>query len=250
MSLHLFGAARDLRHRFDPPTPPFSREGKQRHLILAAPIAFVRLWVPRIAALVLLLGSATTAAETALPVSWGVEQIPDLGADGKGWGPAAQDGERPYRMVLKGPAAVMKLPNWWNDSVRPPKGACYVLEVTFKDVVDAPVSVKAFGGIGSYEDRTELHRIGGKNDGQWKVAQVPASWDLLMLRKAKLPADGIREIRLPFIRSPAIEEWRLHLQNVSSCGLARKAEFIATFQGMTLWAAPVRFRYKSCVCVS
>ena len=122
-------------------------------------------------------------AETDLPVSWGVEQIPDLGADGKGWGPAVQDGERPYRTVLKGPAAVMKLPNWWNDSVRPPKSACYVLEVTFQDVVDAPVSVTAFGGIGSYEDRTELHRIGGKNDGQWKVAQVPASWDLLMLRK-------------------------------------------------------------------
>ena len=216
MSLQPLAAARYLLHWFDPPYPPFSRGGKQRHLILVAPIVFVRQWVPRIAALVLLLGSATAQAETDLPVSWDVAKVPDLGSDGKGWGPAAQDDGRSYRTVLKGPAAVMKLPNWWNDSVRPPKGACYVLEVTFKDVVDAPVSVKAFGGIGSYEDRTELHRIGGKNDGQWKVAQVPASWDLLMLRKdskhaelafqtsvdlpiskilvrkAKLPADRIR----------------------------------------------------------
>jgi len=137
----------------------------------------------RMTALVLstsaILCSCVTAAEP--PLSFTMEQVGAFSPEG--WGAAAKDGERGFRGVQPGKRAWLQVPNWWGDAVRPPKGSLYVIEIGYKDTVKQPVSVRIFNAISSYFDASELHRIGGANDGQWKVAQVPVSWDLIMLPK-------------------------------------------------------------------
>ncbi|MBM4040721.1 MAG: hypothetical protein FJ290_19630 [Planctomycetes bacterium] len=129
-----------------------------------------------------------------LPVSAPIEGIKELNAGG--WGGPELDGQRAYRSALRAKDAWLRIPAWWGDGARPPKGARYVVEVTFKDLVDAPIIAEAFGALGSYHGRSELHRFGGEKDGQWKVAHVPVSWDLLVVPK------GTRSAELSF-RAPA-----------------------------------------------
>jgi hypothetical protein len=115
-----------------------------------------------------------------LPVTY---KLTELAAKSfENWGEVTQDGGNAFRAAGKGTSAVLRLPNWWGGTIRPPQGSIFVIEITYKDVTDTPVIAEAFGGVGAYESRTELHRFGGANDGQWKVASIPASWDLLMLR--------------------------------------------------------------------
>jgi len=142
-------------------------------------------------AAVLLVGSVWGAS---LPVSAPIEGIKELNAGG--WGGPELDGQRAYRSALRAKDAWLRIPAWWGDGARPPKGARYVVEVTFKDLVDAPIIAEAFGALGSYHGRSELHRFGGEKDGQWKVAHVPVSWDLLVVPK------GTRSAELSF-RAPA-----------------------------------------------
>lgn len=159
-----------------------------------------------LAALVL---AADLAGGGGLPAEAPIEEAKELNP--QGWGPLERDGARAFRCALKGRDAWLRIPAWWADGPRPPKGARYVVEVTFKDVAESPIVAEAFGALGSYFGRRELHRFGGENDGQWKVAHVPASWDLLIVPKGtraaelafRAPADvpisslRVREARLP-----------------------------------------------------
>jgi hypothetical protein len=107
----------------------------------------------------------------------------------EGWGPVAQDGDKSFRATAKGKVSVLKLQNWWNNTPRPPQGTIYVLEVTYKDIATSSVIVESFAGIGNNNSRSEIHRFGGANDGQWKVACIPVSWDLTMLREGTTTAE-------------------------------------------------------------
>lgn len=106
-----------------------------------------------------------------------ISDIKTLAADG--WGEAAKDGDHSYRTALKGKAAWLRVTPWWGDTVRPADGKHYIVEVSYKDVLSSPAICESYGAIGSYHDRSELHRFGGANDGQWKVANVPVSFDLI-----------------------------------------------------------------------
>ena len=120
-----------------------------------------------------------------LPVAWRMDEVGDL----RGWGEVAKEGDKTYRCALKGQTAWLRVPNWWGDTPRPPKGTIYILEVAYRDDVTVPAIAEAFGGLGSYYGRSELHRFGGQSDGRWKVAQIPASWDLLLLPKSTKSAE-------------------------------------------------------------
>ncbi len=155
---------------------------------------------------ILLAGSAWAGG---LPVQMSVADIQELNAGA--WGALEREGQRAYRSALRGRDAWVRLPAWWSEGPRPPKGVHYILEVTFKDVADAPTIAESFGALGSYYGRTELHRFGGEGDAQWKVAHVPASWDLVISPKGtqaaefafRAPADvpiskiEVREAKLP-----------------------------------------------------
>jgi len=122
-----------------------------------------------------------------LPVTYALEQVKEL--DPQGWGPVTREGGRSYRAVLKGRQAWLRVPSWWGESVRPPTGARYILEVTYKDVVDKPVIADLFGAFETNLSRGEVHRFGGANDARWKVAQIPASWDTLIRPKGSKAAE-------------------------------------------------------------
>jgi len=149
------------------------------------------------------------APPTTLPVTYALDRIKEFNP--KGWGPAAREGERTYRPALMGQQAWLRLSQWWGNSVRPPRGAHYIIEVTYKDVVDQPVIAEIFGAFEVNYARSEIHRFGGANDGQWKIAHVPAGWDTLISPRGtksaemgfRTPADlpvaqiRVREARLP-----------------------------------------------------
>jgi len=119
--------------------------------------------------------------------SWRIDEIKELSPSG--WGAVARDGERTWRPALKGQPAWLRIPAWWSGGPRPPRGAIYVVEVTYKDVADAPVVAEAFGALDKYYGRSEVHRFGGGGDGAWKVAQIPVSWDLLLMPKGTTSAE-------------------------------------------------------------
>ena len=138
-----------------------------------------------------------------------MDRVSDL--DPKSWGPVATEGAIVYRSALKDRAAWLRIPGWWGNTLRPPRGAHYILEVSYRDVVSEPAIAEVFGAIEVNLGRSETHRFGGANDGKWKVASIPASWDTLIWPKgtksaefgfrasADLPISGIRirEARLP-----------------------------------------------------
>lgn len=75
----------------------------------------------------------------------------------------------------------IRIPAWWNENrLRPKEGTRWVFEIHYKDTLTTPAVVLGHGGIGRYFSPTELHRIGGKADGKWKTANVPAAWGQLI----------------------------------------------------------------------
>jgi len=157
-------------------------------------------------ALVALLQTVCCAAE-GLPLAVSIAEHKDV----ENFGDPGKDGERTFRPALKDKAALIRITSWWGGAMRPPDGARYIAEVTFRDDAATPVVVEAAGGVATYFGRSEVHRIGGAKDGQWKVAHVPLSWDLLLLAKgsqdavlavranADLPIEkiAVREAKLP-----------------------------------------------------
>jgi len=141
------------------------------------------------------------------PVTFNLSEIKSL----DGWGETAKDGDHSFRPALKGKGAWLRVTPWWGDGVRPPDGKRYIIEVSYKDVLSQPAICESWGALGSYHDRSELHRFGGANDAQWKVADVPVSWDLIRTPLDanlaelcfKAPADlpieklTVREAKLP-----------------------------------------------------
>ena len=130
------------------------------------------------------------AEPESLPKTWTVEHIKEFSKDG--WGEAGRDGGKAFRAAQPKKRPYLRVPNWWGGTVRPPQGSRYVLEITYQDTVKEPVRVHAFNAIESYNEASELHRIGGEADGKWKVAHVPVSWDLILLPK------GLQDAQLEF----------------------------------------------------
>jgi len=83
-------------------------------------------------------------------------------------------------LLSNGSTGLIKAPAWWPDN-RPPRGEMVVLELEYRDNMQTPARVEVFSGL-ARADRlsgSELHRIGGMNDGAWKKARVPCPWDFL-----------------------------------------------------------------------
>ena len=130
----------------------------------------------------LLAGSFALAAPEALP-TWKIAELKTLG---DGWGTDAKEGQVAFRPVQAGKTATFTVPVWWGKDNRPPEGTIYLLTVSYKDTATQPVIFSSHAGHGSYWGLSEVHRFGGAGDGQWKKAQVPLSWDLV-IRKNALP---------------------------------------------------------------
>lgn len=118
------------------------------------------------------------------------------------WGPVSENEGVAFRSVLAGKKGEFAFTNWWGNTIRPPYGERYILEIKFQDNVKKPAIVSSFGGIGNYLGSSELHRIGGSGDGKWKTAYVPVSWDLMMLKSGEKVirfyiANTDKEIDLP-----------------------------------------------------
>jgi len=109
------------------------------------------------------------------------------------WGPPAQDGDVAYRVAKAGMRAGLQAPIWWGKSRRPAEGTLYNFQIRYKDTATRPVVFLSDAGVGSYGGPSEVHRFGGLGDGQWKTADVPVSWDLIMRKNA--PGD-ITEVYL------------------------------------------------------
>jgi hypothetical protein len=144
-----------------------------------------------------------------LPRVYSIDQIKELNPEA--WGPVTHERGTVYRLALKGRPAWFRIPGWWGNTIRPPHGAHYILELAYRDVVAEPAIAEIFGAIEVNLARSETHRFGGANDGRWKVANIPAGWDTLIWPKgtksaelgfrvsADLPISRIRirEARLP-----------------------------------------------------
>lgn len=99
------------------------------------------------------------------------------------WSAAGENEGKAYRSVLAGKKGEFTFANWWGGAIRPPSGEIYILEIQFQDKIKKPAIVYSFGGVGNDFGASEVHRIGGSGDGKWKTANVPVSWDLLMLKE-------------------------------------------------------------------
>jgi len=103
------------------------------------------------------------------------------------WTAPAEEAGHPYRAARAGTRAAFTVPVWWGKTFRPPEPTVYVLAITYKDVAREPVIFYSHAGESSYWGFSEVHRFGGLGDGQWKVAEVPVSWDLVC--RKNVPGD-------------------------------------------------------------
>ncbi len=160
-----------------------------------------------------------------LPVTYTLDQVKEF--DQMAWGPVIREGERTYRAALKGQRAWVRIPSWWGESIRPPEGSRYIIEVTYRDVADRPVIADIFGAFEVNLARGEVHRFGGENDGQWKIARVPASWDTLIHPKGSKDAElGFRTpVDLPIaqikVREARLPEDQVRYESESRAWVAR-----------------------------
>ena len=122
-----------------------------------------------------------------LPLHYSIDKINELNPEA--WGPVMHETGTVYRTVLKDRAAWFRIPGWWGNTVRPPRGAQHVMEVSYRDVVTEPVIAEVFGAVEVDLARSETHRFGGANDGSWKIANIPASWDMLIWPKGTKSAE-------------------------------------------------------------
>lgn len=127
-------------------------------------------------AFVAALGLAAGAAAAAEMPTWQIGPMKDMGP---GWGSVAKDGKREYRPTRAGREATITVPAWWGKSFRPAEGTIYDLKITYKDTATQPIVFSSHAGVAGGWGMSEVHRFGGLGDGQWKVAHVPVSWDLV-----------------------------------------------------------------------
>ena len=121
--------------------------------------------------------AGTPAAVSTLSMA----ELPDARLDKSAWSELSEEGGIKCRRALAGKTCNVRIPAWWKaGDLRPPEGDTYVMEVKYRDVLTNPAQVSAFSGIGwHFADNTPLHRLGGANDGQWKVANIPIPWDMI-----------------------------------------------------------------------
>ncbi len=133
-----------------------------------------------------LLAAPVLAAD--LP-AWQLSRVDDQNLSN--WGEPATEDDRTYRVAAGGEQAAITVPAWWGAGFRPEEGTVYNLKITYKDTATKPVVFSSHGGFARYWGLGEVHRFGGSGDGQWKVANVPVSWDLVCRRNVpfKGPTD-------------------------------------------------------------
>ncbi len=124
---------------------------------------------------------------TIVPGSLPAEQV-----DAKGWSEPCKVDGRQVRVAKAGVDAVLTVKPWWTGRLRPAEGNYWMAVVQFKDTARQPIVFSVFGNLAGYWGRTELHRFGGFEDGQWRKAEVPLPWDMIMAR----PDTGMVNISL------------------------------------------------------
>lgn len=189
--------------------------------------------------------TATTAADPANPAApatvakavesvaiFDLAQIPDADLSENGWSAAEKDGEIAYRTAKTGARQTFKVPAWWKKGdLRPADGSYFILELKFKDTLSTPAEFWCHGAVGSYFGMTLMHRFGGANDGQWKTANIPISWDMVIRLKDELEktqfgvkADG--EVAIaggPLRASTAADQVRFEAETRAWVALNQKA---------------------------
>ncbi len=123
-----------------------------------------------------ILAISAGCASAELP-KWKLAELETLG---NGWSATAQVDGRSCRTALTGRNSSLTVPVWWGESDRPPAGTVYVLKLTYKDTATRPIVFSSHAGVSGYWGLSEVHRFGGSGDGQWKTADVPLSWDLVI----------------------------------------------------------------------
>lgn len=129
--------------------------------------------------LVVLTACVSAAVEPALPrIDFGAGTI-DVLAGGNlsevktGDGPA-------HRVVEPGAPVVLALEPWWGEGVQPPASQVYLATLRYRDTLEQPAVFLSYTGLGGNDGPSEMHRFGGLNDGQWKTAQAPLPYDMLL----------------------------------------------------------------------
>ncbi len=143
-------------------------------------------WIGRVlaglvvsAAVLATAGSARAAGEV-LTVDVAKRMAEQLGPDA--WSEPAKIDEHFCRVARAGKDASLQAPAWWKEGLRPAEGQYWLVEILYKDTATMPIRFNVWAGIGGNESRSELHRFGGLNDGQWKTVQIPLGWDMVMVR--------------------------------------------------------------------
>jgi len=109
----------------------------------------------------------------------------------EGWSGVLEDVGHLYRTARGMQAAWVRLPSWWGEAARPPAGARYLIEISYRDDLTVPTPVRVYSGSAGFSEHLELHRIGGLGDRRWKKALVPVSWDTLRTRQGTTLAEFI-----------------------------------------------------------
>lgn len=132
---------------------------------------------------------ALPATNTVQPIAtFDIAALPDADLSADGWSPPAKDGEIAFRTAKTGGNRTFKVPAWWDKAdLRPTAGSIFILELQYKDTLSKPAEFLSHGAAGSYMGMSLMHTFGGANDGQWKTALIPISWDLVIRLKDDLP---------------------------------------------------------------
>ncbi|HET6427331.1 MAG TPA: hypothetical protein VFJ30_02895 [Phycisphaerae bacterium] len=141
----------------------------------------MRLATTFFALMALIVLSAAAAGAADMP-TWKLADAQGLAASE--WAAAAQDAGHSYRAAKAGAQATLQAPVWWGEARRPAEGALYNVRISYKDTATTPIVFLSHAGVGSYAGPSEVHRFGGLADGQWKTADVPLSWDLIIRKNA------------------------------------------------------------------
>jgi hypothetical protein len=122
---------------------------------------------------------ATPPANAPLAV-FDLAKLPAAQFGRDGWLAPATEGGVACRTAQAGKTATVRVKAWWKDGqLRPDEGAWFILEVKYRDVLAKPAQAVGFGGVGWRFGNSPLHRFGGAQDGQWKIAAIPVPWDMV-----------------------------------------------------------------------
>ncbi len=91
-----------------------------------------------------------------------------------------KSGDILYRVIEPNQNLVMAMDPWWGSAIQPPAGAIYLARLRYRDDLKQPAVFLSYAGLGNGEGPSEMHRFGGAADGQWKTADIPLSWDMLL----------------------------------------------------------------------